>query len=253
MLGEIEVESNNQAQQIKAYPVWDRTTRWFHWVNVLCIIGLMAFGLMILNHRALGIEDEIVLKKLHVSIGYVFVLNLAWRLIWGFIGGKYSRWTRLLPLGRGYAGKVREYAAGLLRGKPPAYKGHNPLGRIMVTTLLLLLTLQAVTGLVIAGTDLYYPPFGGQIESWVAADTGSGKAELTPGSREGINEANYAEMRDFRKPFVEVHETVFYLILIAVLLHIAGVVVTEVVEKSGLVSAMFSGRKYFAEKPVDDD
>lgn len=247
------MDNNHQAQQIQAYPVWDRTTRWFHWINVLCIIGLMAFGLMILNHRALGIEDEIVLKKLHVLIGYVFVLNLAWRLIWGFIGGRYSRWSRILPLGRGYVQRAREYAAGLLRGRPPAYRGHNPLGRAMVTALLVLLTLQAVTGLVIAGTDLYYPPFGGQIEQWVAADTPSGKAVLTPGSKEGVDQAAYARMRDFRKPFVEVHETVFYLILLAVILHIAGVVVTEVVEKSGLVSAMFSGHKYFSEKPVDSD
>ena len=38
-----------------------------------------------------------------------------------------------------------------------------------VTLLLLLLLLQAGTGLVLAGTDLFFPSFGSQIAAWVAA------------------------------------------------------------------------------------
>ena len=248
-------QNSKQLQPIRAYLVWDRTTRWFHWINVICVLGLLVFGLGILNHKALGIdgEEEILLKQFHVVIGYVFAVNLAWRLLWGFIGGKYSRWTRLFPLGKGFIGKVRDYAGGLLRGKPPAYMGHNPLGRVMVSLLLFLLTLQAVTGLVLAGTDLYYPPFGGQIEQWVAASNGTGIIELKPGSKAGIDPDRYAEMRAFRKPFITIHYYTFFILVAAIFVHIAGVVITELVEKSGLVSAMFSGRKYFSEKPVDSD
>lgn len=52
---------------------------------------------------------------------------------------------------------------GLRKGDPPAYLGHNPLGRLMITALLFLLITQALTGLVLAGTDLYKPPFGGLV------------------------------------------------------------------------------------------
>lgn len=51
-------------------------------------------GVAILNGTAPGvsIEGKILLKTTHVWIGYVFALNLLWRLIWAFIGGQYARW-----------------------------------------------------------------------------------------------------------------------------------------------------------------
>ncbi len=36
-------------QNPQYYSVWDRTTRWFHWVNVICVIGLVSVGLVIFN------------------------------------------------------------------------------------------------------------------------------------------------------------------------------------------------------------
>ena len=36
---------------------------------------------------------------------------------------------------------------------PPAYKGHNPVGRLMLALLFFLLGVQMITGLVLAGTD----------------------------------------------------------------------------------------------------
>ena len=44
--------------------------------------------------------------------------------------------------------------------RPPAYAGHSPLGRLAVLVLLLVLGVQGLAGLVLAGTDIYYPPFG---------------------------------------------------------------------------------------------
>ena len=60
-------------------------------------------------------------------------------------------------------------------------------------------------------------------------------------------------MREFRQPFITTHVYVFYILVVAILLHIAGVVVTELKEKSGLVSALFTGQKVFKNKPVDYD
>jgi len=46
------------------YAAWDVPTRWFHWINALSVIGLIATGLVILNDDALGLSSggKILLK-----------------------------------------------------------------------------------------------------------------------------------------------------------------------------------------------
>lgn len=58
-------------------------------------------------------------------------------------------------------------------------------------------------------------------------------------------------MRDFRGPFVEVHEIIFYALAAAVVFHILAVVVTELHEGGSITSAMFTGRKILTRKPPD--
>lgn len=53
------------------YKVWDAPTRIFHWLNVICVLGLIAIGTVILNADSLGVTDtgKIVLKTTHVWVG----------------------------------------------------------------------------------------------------------------------------------------------------------------------------------------
>lgn len=237
------------------HKVWDRTTRLFHWLNVICVLLLIIIGIVILNATTLGVSSEgkVTLKILHAYTGYVFTLNLLWRFIWGFVGGKYSRWKAILPGGKGYLKQTSAYVEGFRKGDAPAYKGHNPLGRIMIAIMLFLLSAQMVTGLVLAGTDLYFPPFGHEFAEWAtgAGEDHSQLVGLQPGQKEMLDPEGYAAMREFRAPFIEIHEIVFYLLLLSIVLHVAAVVITEVRERNGLVSAMFSGIKYLDKKPED--
>jgi Ni/Fe-hydrogenase 1 B-type cytochrome subunit len=237
---------------LKTYFVWDRNVRWFHWINVLCMLGLIAVGVVILNAKVLGVPNDgkILLKSAHVWIGYVFALNLLWRLIWAFFGGAHARWRAILPGGRGYVNEVRSYIDDFKAGRPRQYLGHNPLGRIAITFLLLLLLTQAVTGLVLAGTDLFYPPFGSWIAVWVAA-AGVDSATLVPYAPEMYSETTYEAMRAFRKPFITVHYYGFYVLLVFVVIHILAVIVTELRESGGLITAMFSGKKVLSGPPAD--
>ncbi|MDM8557918.1 cytochrome b/b6 domain-containing protein [Candidatus Parabeggiatoa sp. HSG14] len=233
------------------YSVWDRTTRWFHWINALAIIGLIGVGLVILYAKALGVstDGKILLKTIHVYIGYVFCLNLAWRIIWGFIGNKYARWKAILP-GKGFFTTLHEYKTGFRTGNIQYYQGHNPAAKLMIMLLFVLLMTQAITGLVLAGTDIYFPPFGQTIKGWVAEDVSKIEV-LKPYSKENVNKEKFAEMRAFRKPFIITHVYTFYILLIFIGLHITAIVVTEIRERSSLISAMFTGRKVFPKKPVD--
>ena len=91
------------------YKVWDLPVRLFHWINFLCIIGLIALGTMILYHRDLGLSDEgeALVQTIHVYVGYIFAINLFVRLIWAFAGNRFSRWNNLIPIGSGYFLKLK--------------------------------------------------------------------------------------------------------------------------------------------------
>ncbi len=246
-------QTDNTAKPLKQYHVWDRTVRVFHWVNVICITGLLSVGTVILNDKILGIstDGKILLKTIHVFIGYVFVLNLGWRLTWAFFGNRFSRWKSIIPFTKEHRASFKAFMEGERNHNPAFFLGHNPLGRVMVAFIFLLLSTQAITGLVLAGTDIYFPPFGNTITEWIAEDKNNA-ANIKPYSKANVNPESYKEMRDFRKPFITTHIYVFYTLLGAILLHIIGVVVSESREKTGLVSAMFTGKKVSSKIPADD-
>jgi Ni,Fe-hydrogenase I cytochrome b subunit len=227
-------------------------TRLFHWINALAVLGLIATGIGILTGNLLGLSSEgkISLKSVHVVFGYVMAINLLWRFVWAFFGNPYARWRSILPGGAGFAGALRAYVASFLTGEPQQYVGHNPLARIGVILLFVLLLVQVMTGLVLAGTDLFWPPLGRLFAGWVAGP-GVDPGLIQPGASELINKSAYDSMRAFRAPFVEIHEVTFYLITIAVVLHLVAVVITEVHEGGSITSAMFTGRKILTRRPPD--
>ena len=112
--------------------------------------------------------------------------------------------------------------------------------------LFLLLVIQLATGLVIAGTDLFWPPFGHWFAQWVAAP-GVDPTAVQPGVSVLIDKASYDAMRAFRQPFVAVHEFAFYTLAFVILLHLVAVVFTELHEGW----QHFTGRKILSSRPPD--
>jgi Ni/Fe-hydrogenase 1 B-type cytochrome subunit len=152
--------------ELKSYRVWDIPTRWFHWINAVCVIALVVVGYLILNGRALEISraGSMTLKTIHTWVGYVFAVNLLVRIIWAFFGNRYARWRSFLPGGRGYLSALWSYVRAFVSSHPQQYLGHNPVGRLSITAMLALIVILAISGLVLAGTDLFYPPVG----HWIA-------------------------------------------------------------------------------------
>lgn len=250
--GDFHMSPASQPQQYRAYAVWDAPTRWFHWINALTVLGLIVLGVVLLYDDALGLSagGKVLLKQIHVMIGYVMALNLVWRLIWAFVGNQYARWRAMLPGGSGYWGALRSYAASFLSGEPHQYIGHNPAARIGIAAMLILLIVQIATGLVLAGTDLFWPPFGGWFAGWVGAGS-IDPATVSPLAPNTIDQAAYEDMRAFRRPVATIHLYAFYVLAIVILAHIAAVILTEVHEGGSITSAMFTGRKIFSRRPKD--
>jgi len=238
---------------IKVYKAWDINTRLFHWINFLCVITLSILGLIMLNKSSIGIsgaEASIGLKELHVTIGYVFTTNLVIRIIWGFLSGRHSRWSSSFP-GKDFKRELSSYKASLASGKPQVFIGHNPQGRLAVLFMMLLLTVMMATGLVRAGTDIYYPPFGQFVQVYVAAQ-GVSPSQIKPYDKTGTDADKYAGLQAFKEPFGTIHVYVAYLLWLMILLHVVVVVRADAGDHGTLISAMFSGKKHLPREPVDE-
>jgi cytochrome b len=236
----------------RSYTVWDLPTRLFHWINFICVALLAIGGLLILYSGVFEIPKtgKITLKVVHSWIGYVFAINLLLRIVWAFFGNRYARWRAILPGGRGYLTAVAASVKGLFTKSPRHYLGHNPLGRLSITILLLLLLALAISGLLLASTDLFYPPAGHWIAKWVAAPSVD-PAALVPGAPEMVDKAAWDKMRAMRKPFAVVHLYGFYALMLLALLHVVAVILAEIRKGENLISATFTGKKMLSGPPED--
>ena len=236
------------------YKVWDLPTRLFHWINFTTVICLIFMGLIMLFKKELGItgiDAKVGLKVVHVFLGYIFVLNFIWRIIWGFIGNKYARWSNIIPH-KGFISVVRQYIHSAKGGDTDQYIGHNPLGRLAITFIYLLLLTMAVTGLVRAGTDIYYPPFGSLVAEYIA-EPGTDPNSIMPYIATGTDKDKVASLKAFKGPFGKVHIYSSYVLMFMIVLHIFVVVRVEIKEGGSLITAMFTGKKVLTKKPVDID
>lgn len=111
--------------------VWDLPTRLFHWSLLLCVVGLVVTGNLGGNWMVW-----------HFRLGYAVLTLLLFRIVWGVIGGRWSRFGSFIFA----PSSIVAYIQG--RGKPEHSVGHNPLGAGSVFALLGVLLLQVATGLV---------------------------------------------------------------------------------------------------------
>ncbi|QLQ32599.1 MAG: cytochrome b/b6 domain-containing protein [Candidatus Thiothrix singaporensis] len=111
--------------------VWDLPTRVFHWSLAASFAGAYVTA-----------ESERY-RDIHVALGYVMLGLLLFRLVWGFAGTTYARFSSFL-----YAPQqVMAYARSLFSPQPQHYVGHNPAGGVAVFLLLALGLLIGVSGL----------------------------------------------------------------------------------------------------------
>lgn len=143
--------------------VWDLPTRIFHWLLAAAVIG----SLISANVGGAAMEW-------HFRLGYAVLSLLLFRLVWGVVGGHWSRFSTFLyppaTLWRHISGRAR----------PEHAVGHSPTGALSVFGMLVFLLLQVAAGLFSDDDISAYGPLGkfvsnGVVESATFYHTNVGK------------------------------------------------------------------------------
>jgi cytochrome b len=109
--------------------VWDLPTRIFHWSLAVAAIGLLVTG-------KIGGDA----MPWHARLGYCVGALLLFRLVWGFVGGHWSRFATFVPS----PGRAWKYWRG---DDPRPVAGHNALGALSIYAMLVFFAAQFASGL----------------------------------------------------------------------------------------------------------
>ncbi|MET1025635.1 MAG: cytochrome b/b6 domain-containing protein [Dongiaceae bacterium] len=185
---------------LKAVPLWDLPTRLFHWALVICLLTSWYFG-------------ENGPLRFHYISGLVIIGLLVFRILWGLFGSPSARFIHFVRHPRDAIAYMRA-----IRARKPSYTfGHNAAGGLMVVALILIVALQASTGLFTSDFD----NFDGPLYNHVPGKVG-----------------------DFLSSY---HHFNFYAILVLAGLHILAILFYRFWKRENLVRAMITGKAVLPE------
>ena len=181
--------------------IWDIPTRAFHWFLVVTV-GICLYT---------GFFGDFDAIDYHMLSGYGVLTLLLFRLAWGLTSKGNARFSTFTPS----PGVLAAYVKGT---HTPSHDSHNPLGAISVFAMLILLLLQAGTGL-FANDDIFTE---GPLTHLVSYET---SLQLT-----------------------SIHSINRWLLVGLVALHMAAILFYDLFKKQRLLITMISGNAVTANK-----
>ena len=175
--------------------IWDLPLRLWHWALVVCLAGSWVTA-----------EAGFDWTTTHFYFGYSALALVLFRLAWGVLGTFHSRYASFIASPK----QVIAYLRYTTPAKPAT--GHNPIGGWASVFIVLLVGLQASSGLFISDDIFYAGPYN-TVVSTSTADWLAGW-----------------------------HHRLFTLIQVAVLMHVLAVSWYTWGKKEGLIQASFTGR-----------
>ncbi len=177
--------------------VWDIPVRLFHW----SLVALFCFSFY--SGKTGGFE----LMDYHMYSGYTVLTLILFRILWGFFGSRYARFSSFL----GSPAKIWAYLSSLKNTTHKTTIGHNPAGGLSVVIMLLLLLGQGLTGLFTNDDILLEGPLA------------------------------HLVTYDQSRSLTGIHETISWLLVGFISLHILAIIFYRVVRKVNLVKPMITG------------
>lgn len=135
----------------RALLVWDLPLRLWHWALVLCLAGSWITA-----------EAGFEWQTTHFYFGYSALALVVFRFAWGLLGTRHSRYGSFLVAPR--------TVVAYLRGTKTQWQraGHNPLGGWASLLLVVIVGLQATTGMFISDDVFYAGPYNSVVSSSTA-------------------------------------------------------------------------------------
>lgn len=207
--------------------VWEWPVRLTHWVTAISIWVLSMTGVYIGfpfllapgeagQHFWMGYA-----RLIHFYAAIAFTLSVLSRIVWMFIGNKYARWDKFIPVRkirlRGVVPTIKYYLFALRL--PPGFVGHNPLAGLTYALLFVAFLVQIGTGLALYSASAHVgsplrlfgvlaPVFGGlQTARWI-------------------------------------HHLIMWLIWAFFVHHVYSAILMSQVEPTATVESIFSGHKF---------
>lgn len=173
---------------------WDILVRVGHWLMVIF------FCIIYLRYRKFPI---------HAYAGYLMLFIVVVRIGWGLVGTACARFRAFWFSPK----EVLGYAKDAVRGHPAYYVSHNPLGAMMVYSLLAMMLVNGVLGLMLYSSGQELGPLGDMVNP------------------------------DWEDPLKYAHKVLGHLTAALVALHIFGVLWAARQHRENYVLAMITGLK----------
>jgi len=167
-------------------------------------------------------------SNLHIYSGYAVLGLVTFRLVWGFIGTRYARFSDFVHSPR----TVSRYLKSLLGRKPEHYIGHNPAGGWMVIAMPASLAIASISGLKLYAVEEGLGPLAGPLPAVTM---------ISPAYAD--DDGDEEEKKGGEEFWEEIHEASANFMLFLVFLHIAGVMGSGLLHGENLVKAMLTGKK----------
>ncbi len=219
---------NSHAIPYRRVYVWELPVRFYHWLNALCVVVLIATGYLIGNPLAISYSTEAyqqywfgTVRFIHFVTAFVFFFNFLVRIYWGFAGNQYARWENFIPFKKAQwreIGNVLKVDVLQAKIKGFIFIGHNALAGITYFLSFLVFLFQALTGFALYSSmsDSFFP----RLFAWVVPLMGGDFA-----------------VRQW-------HHMFLWFFVVFIIIHMYLVFYHDYIEGRGITSSMVGGWKF---------
>lgn len=207
-------------ERVRVY-VWQIPVRFTHWLTFASIVVLSFSGAYIADPYLFPFNDRTMstFRFIHLLAAFAFLASGVIRTYWLFAGNQFAKWSAFVPTNRRH---LREFASqtafyAFLRNDLPGILGHNALAGGTYFVVFFLFLIQTVTGLGLQGLH-GEQPFAA-LFGWVPALLGEQGTRF-------------------------IHHLLMWVIAAFAVHHVYSALLVDHIERSGLMSSIFSGNKF---------
>lgn len=202
---------------MKEINVWDLQTRIFHWSLVIFVLCTMVTA-DILRYFGIDLVNKDTWLAFHIGTGVAVGILLTFRILWGLCGPHFSRFSslRLSPH------ELIYYFQAVIKNIKTNHTGHNPAASWSALCIIAFGLLAVLSGVVVFGLD----------------------------EGRGVLRSLYADFHPFSGNLKLLHLGLSYALLGVILGHVGGVLNETIRHKTGIITAMVTGKKLSDEAEV---